>query len=77
MNGICNQINAQLRAMFQGQIDERNLRKKLFKPDQLYEYFGVKIMMGYCRMPDPEDYFNATLPFKNHIGDLIKEGRFK
>ncbi len=33
--------------------------------------------MGYCRMPDPEDYFNQNLPFRNRIGDLIKEGRFK
>ena len=43
----------------------------------MYEYFGVKILMGYCRMPDPEDYFNPNLPFRNRIGELIKEGRFK
>jgi hypothetical protein len=34
-------------------------------------------MMGFCRMPDPEDYFSVTLPFRNRIGELIKEGRFK
>jgi len=39
-------------------MDEKNLKKKLYKPEQLYEYFGIKIFMGYCRMPDPEDYFN-------------------
>lgn len=33
--------------------------------------------MGYNRMPDPEDYFNDKLPFRNKIGELIKVGRFK
>lgn len=33
--------------------------------------------MGYCRMPDPEDYFNEKLPFRNKISELIKESRFK
>jgi hypothetical protein len=43
----------------------------------MYEYFGVKILMGYCKMPDAGDYFNMTLPYRTRIGDLIKEGRFK
>ena len=33
--------------------------------------------MGYNRMPDPEDYFNEKLGFRNKICELIKEGRFK
>lgn len=33
--------------------------------------------MGYIRMPDYEDYFNQTTAFRNKIGDMIKEGRFK
>ncbi|CAD8077685.1 unnamed protein product [Paramecium sonneborni] len=56
---------------------EKDVKKRLFKLDQIYEYFGVKILMGYNRMPDPEDYFNDKLPFRNKIGELIKVGRFK
>lgn len=33
--------------------------------------------MGYCRMPDPDDYFNDQLAFKNKTHELIKETRFK
>jgi Transposase IS4 len=77
VNGICQQLNNKLKEMFKDTIDEKNLRKKFFKADQMYEYFGVKILMGFCRMPDPEDYFSNNLPFRNRIGELIKEGRFK
>lgn len=74
--GLCQHLNATLRRTLQS-VDERSLKKKLYKPEQLYEWAGVKVLMGYCRMPDPEDYFNLALPFRNRIGDLIKEGRFK
>lgn len=33
--------------------------------------------MGYCRMPEPQDYFDEKVRFQGKIGKLIKEGRFK
>jgi hypothetical protein len=33
--------------------------------------------MGYCRLPDPEDYFREDITFQGKIGTFMKEGRFK
>ena len=63
--------------MLNGKISENELKRKLYKPEQMYEYFGVKMLMGYCKMAEAGDYFNNTLPYRTRIGDLIKEGRFK
>ncbi|CAD8156231.1 unnamed protein product [Paramecium pentaurelia] len=76
VQSILKMINDQMKDHFSEQ-HEKDVKKRLFKLDQIYEYFGVKILMGYNRMPDPEDYFNDKLPFRNKIGELIKVGRFK
>lgn len=73
---MTNQINQKMRAAFSNQ-DEKQIKKKLFKLEQVYEYFGVKLIMGFIRMPDFEDYFDENAIFQTRISDMIKEGRFK
>lgn len=77
VQGICNMLNKNLAQLLQGRLTEQELKNKLFKPEQLYEYFGLKILMGYCKMPDVADYFNKGIPYRTSIGDLMKESRFK
>lgn len=61
---------------FQGQ-EQSELKKRMYKIEQFYEYFGIKILMGFNRMPEIDDYFDDTLPFRSKIGELVQKGRFK
>ncbi|CAD8056377.1 unnamed protein product [Paramecium sonneborni] len=73
---LIDQINVKMKTSFANQ-DEKQIRKKLVKIDQIFDFFGIKIIMGYIKMPHLEDYFNEKQLFQCKIFECFKEGRFK
>jgi Transposase IS4 len=61
LQGISNMLNKNVQHLLSGKVTEQELKRKMFKAEQLYEYFGIRILMGYCKMPDVADYFNKSL----------------
>ena len=53
-----NQMNRKLKDHFKS--DDKQLKKKLYKLNNVYEYFYVKIFMGYLKMPKFLDYFDDS-----------------
>ncbi|CAD8059365.1 unnamed protein product [Paramecium sonneborni] len=43
----------------------------------MFDFFGIKIIMGYIKMPHLEDYFNEQQLFQFKIFEYFKEGRFE
>lgn len=76
VKSMMDQINQKMRESFQNQ-SEKQIKKKLIKIEEIYDFFGIKIIMGHIKMPTLEDYFDETQLFQCKIFDCFKEGRFK
>ncbi|KAM3135147.1 hypothetical protein pb186bvf_012793 [Paramecium bursaria] len=70
---IMNQMNWKLKDHFKS--DDKQLKKKLYKLNNFYEYFHVKIFMGYLKMPKFLDYFDDSQPYQAPIMKHVNKAR--